>query len=66
MPIASKTSAEPDLLDTARLPCLATGISAAATTKATEVEILKVEAPSPPVPQVSISGLERSTIFPNC
>ena len=38
----------------ARLPCLATGTPQAAATRETAVEMLKVEAPSPPVPQVSI------------
>src|SRR3990167_7930715 len=52
-PAASITSALPDLLDTERLPCLATLPPAAATTKAEAVEILKVCTPSPPVPQVS-------------
>ncbi len=54
-PAASKTSALPERLETDRLPCLATCPPAAATTKATVVEILKVLAPSPPVPQVSIT-----------
>ena len=54
-PRASSTSALPQRLEMARLPCLATGIPAAATMKATVVEILKVWAPSPPVPQVSIT-----------
>src|SRR3989338_11472872 len=52
-PAASSTSALPDLLDTERLPCLATLPPAAATTNAEAVEILKVLAPSPPVQQVS-------------
>lgn len=56
-PSASNTSAEPTRLDAERLPCLATGTPDAAATKATAVEILKVEAPSPPVPQVSIAGV---------
>ena len=55
-PKYSKTSAEPTLLEAERLPCLATFTPAAAATKATAVEILKVDAPSPPVPQVSITG----------
>ena len=53
-PNASKTSALPDLLLTLRLPCLATGRPAPATTKAAVVEILNVPALSPPVPHVSI------------
>ncbi len=52
-PSASSTSALPDLLDTERLPCLATLAPAAAATNAAAVEILKVCALSPPVPQVS-------------
>ena len=52
-PSASSTSALPDLLDTERLPCLATLAPAAAATKAAAVEMLKVCALSPPVPQVS-------------
>ena len=49
-----KTSALPDLLETARFPCFATVRPAPATTNATAVEILKVSDPSPPVPQVSM------------
>ena len=56
MPRASRTSAEPHLLVTARLPCLATLTPAAAATRAAAVEMLKVFAPSPPVPQVSTSS----------
>ena len=55
-PNPSNTSAEPVLPDAERLPCLATLIPAAAVTKATAVEILNVDAPSPPVPQVSTKG----------
>ena len=47
------TQAEPLLLETERLPCLATKPPPAATTKAAAVEILKVPLASPPVPQVS-------------
>ena len=54
MPNSSNTSAEPDLLVTERLPCLATATPAPATTKAAAVEILKVFSLSPPVPQVSM------------
>ena len=43
----------PHLLDAARLPCLATGTPAPATTNPAVVEMLNVWAPSPPVPQVS-------------
>jgi hypothetical protein len=52
-PSASSTSALPHLLDTLRLPCLATVTPAPATTKAAAVEMLNVCKPSPPVPQVS-------------
>ena len=55
-PRASRTSAEPERLETARLPCLATAAPAPAATKATVVEMLKVPEPSPPVPQVSSNG----------
>ena len=54
-PRASSTSAEPERLDTARLPCLATRAPPAAATRAAAVEMLKVPRPSPPVPQVSIT-----------
>ena len=43
-----------DAEETARLPCLATGTPAPATTNAVVVEMLKVCSPSPPVPQVSM------------
>ena len=52
-PSRSSTSAEPVRLETARLPCLATGCPAAATTMPAAVEMLKEPEPSPPVPQVS-------------
>ena len=48
-------SAAPLLEDMERLPCLATGDAAAATTKETAVEMLSVPSPSPPVPQRSIA-----------
>ena len=54
MPSASSTSALPAAEETARLPCLATGTPAPATTNAVVVEMLKVCSPSPPVPQVSM------------
>ncbi len=57
IPNASNTSAEPTRLDAELLPCLAT-FTPAATTEATAVDILNVEAPSLPVPQVSIIGIE--------
>ena len=40
--------------ETARLPCLATGTPAPATTNAVVVEMLNVCSPSPPVPHVSM------------
>lgn len=52
-PSASSTSALPDLLETLRLPCLATLAPAAADTNMVAVEILKVCEPSPPVPTIS-------------
>jgi anthranilate phosphoribosyltransferase len=57
-PLANPAAAPNQLIGvfakTERLPCFATIPPAAATTKAQVVEILKVFAPSPPVPQVSI------------
>ena len=52
-PIASSTSALPDLLDTLRLPCLLTRAPAAAATNMLQVEMLKVCELSPPVPTMS-------------
>ena len=49
------TSAEPDLEEKLRLPCLATGTPQPATTRAAAVETLKVPEPSPPVPTVSMA-----------
>ncbi len=54
-PSASSTSAEPVWLLIARLPCFATFWSAPAAMNAAVVEMLKVDAPSPPVPHVSSS-----------
>ena len=48
------TSELPAWDETARLPALATGTPAAATTRATAVEMLNVPRTSPPVPQVSM------------
>src|SRR5215467_14375257 len=53
-PSAVSTSAEPERDEIERLPCLATGTPAPATTKAAQVEMLYVPLASPPVPQVSI------------
>src|SRR5690606_26138277 len=57
--------AEPDLEDNARLPCLATGTPAPATTSDAPVEMLSVPAPSPPVPTMSmaLSGASTGTIL---
>src|SRR5580693_6449575 len=60
-PRASSTSALPHRDDAARLPCLATGHPAPAATRAAAVEMLKVPAPSPPVPQVSTASTDSST-----
>src|SRR6185437_8803610 len=49
-PSASSTSALPDFDDTLRPPCLAMRAPAAAATNIEAVEMLKLEAPSPPVP----------------
>ncbi len=53
MPILSSRSLEPDLLETERLPCLATFRPQAAATSAEVVETLMVLRPSPPVPTMS-------------
>ncbi len=60
-PSASSTSALPDFDDTLRLPCLATRAPAAAATNIDAVEILKVCAPSPPVPTMSIRCVLSAT-----
>ena len=60
-PSASSTSALPDFDDTLRLPCLATFAPAAAVTNMAAVEILKVFAPSPPVPTMSTKLLLSGT-----
>ena len=58
-PSASSTSAEPETELTARLPCFATAPPAAAATSAAAVEMLKVRAPSPPVPTTSTTSVAR-------
>ena len=61
-PNASKQSAVPLKLEAARFPCLATFTPPAANTSAAVVEILKLCAPSPPVPtisKISISPLSK-------
>src|SRR5262245_55597219 len=62
-PSATSTSDEPEREEIERLPCLATGTPAPATTKAAQVEMLCVPLASPPVPQVSIapSGARTAT-----
>ena len=52
-PSASRQSAVPQSEEAARLPCLAIFTPAAAQTMAVVVEILKLWAPSPPVPTIS-------------
>ncbi|OPZ52641.1 MAG: hypothetical protein BWY91_02232 [bacterium ADurb.BinA028] len=53
MPRASRTSADPERLEAARLPCLTTETPAAAHTIAAMVEMFTVWARSPPVPTTS-------------
>ena len=63
-PRASNTSADPDLLDTERFPCLATRTPHAAATTAAAVEKFTVWCPSPPVPTMSKQGVgPPSTTF---
>ena len=61
-PRASKTSALPDLLLTPRLPCFAIFAPAAHATNIDAVEILKVCAPSPPVPTTSTKWVLSPTL----
>ena len=60
-PSASRTSAEPDFEDDARLPCLTTFAPAPAHTRADIVEMLTLESRSPPVPTMSRAGPGMST-----
>ena len=60
-PSASITSAEPEVDDTLRPPCLATRAPAAAATNIAAVEMLKVCEPSPPVPTISTRWLRSAT-----
>ncbi len=60
-PSASSTSAAPDFDDAARLPCLTTGVPAAATTSAVIVEMLTDPDRSPPVPTMSTVRTSSST-----
>src|SRR5215207_2840886 len=61
-PSAASTSALPERLVAARLPCLATGSPAPAMTKAAAVETLKVFAALEPVPAVSTKRSCRALI----
>src|SRR5687767_6635302 len=63
-PSDSSSSALPEEDDTERPMCFATLAPAAAATKAAQVEMLKVCAPSPPVPQVSTRW--RSSFTSTC
>mmetsp|Transcript_13263 Transcript_13263/g.25422 ORF Transcript_13263/g.25422 Transcript_13263/m.25422 type:complete len:406 (-) Transcript_13263:86-1303(-) len=60
-PSASSTSALPHMLDTERLPCLATFAPAAAARMAEPVEMLTEPIPSPPVPAMSSTPAPQST-----
>jgi hypothetical protein len=62
MPSACSTSEAPDFELSARLPCLATGMPAAAATIEVAVEMLSVSAPSPPVPTISTTLSGASTV----
>ena len=63
-PKASSTSAAPDLLETLLFPCFATLQPAAAATIADVVEMLKVNASSPPVPTISSTSILCSSFIP--
>src|SRR5665213_2175741 len=60
-PSAWRISAAPDFDEKVRLPCLATGTPAPATTSAAAVETLRVPWPSPPVPTMSTAPSGAST-----
>ena len=60
-PSFSSTSAAPDLDETARLPCLATGTPPPAKTNAVAVDMLKEPLASPPVPTISTAPAGAST-----
>ncbi|MCY1224605.1 hypothetical protein D9M72_367690 [compost metagenome] len=62
-PSASRTSADPDDDDDARLPCLTTFAPAPAQTSAAMVEMLTVFSWSPPVPTMSSFSPAMSTGF---
>ena len=55
-PSSSSTSAAPDLDETDRLPCFATGTPPAAATNAAVVEMLNEPTSSPPVPTISMTA----------
>ncbi len=55
-PSDDKTSAAPERDDSARLPCLATGMPAPATMNDAQVETLTEPEPSPPVPTMSTAS----------
>ena len=59
-PSASKQSAVPQSEEAALLPCFETLTPADATTIAAVVEMLKLLAPSPPVPTISIVSMPVS------
>src|SRR5512139_1911294 len=61
-PSDSITSALPLLLLTLRPPCLLTLAPAAAATNMAQVEMLKVWAPSPPVPTMSTRWVRSATV----
>ena len=65
-PSASNTSADPQRLDTDRLPCLATFTPHAATTIAAADEMLNVPDRSPPVPHVSNTSPAGALNFTAC
>lgn len=60
-PSASRVSAPPESEEAARLPCLTTGMPAAATTIAAIVDRLTVLTPSPPVPTTSTVSVSTAS-----
>ena len=65
-PRASRQSAVPHREDAARLPCLAIFSPPAQATKAEVVEMLKLWAPSPPVPTISMRGISPASTRRAC
>ena len=61
-PRASRQSAVPHWEEAARWPCLTTFTPPAAATRAEVVEMLKLWAPSPPVPTISMTSMPVSTL----